>query len=73
MVMKLALITEKEAAHQLGCSVYKLQRDRRIGSQIPYYRIGRSIKYSPTDIQAYLDSQRYTSTSQYNNGGKNAV
>ncbi len=59
------LITEKETATMLGCSIYKLQKDRRIGSPIPYIKIGRSVRYRIEDIQSYLDSQCFTSTTQY--------
>lgn len=62
------LIDEKTASKLLSVSVYKLQRDRRIGSKIPYYRIGRSIKYSIADITSYLESQRFHSTSEYKQG-----
>ena len=65
------LLTEKEAAALLNCSIHKLQRDRRIGSPIPYLKIGRSVKYRQSDIEAYLEAQRFTSTSEYT-GGKNA-
>lgn len=61
-------ITEKEAATLLGCSVAKMQRDRRIGSPIPYIKVGRSVRYKPEDIEAYLASQRFTSTTQYMGG-----
>ena len=59
------LITEKEAATSLGCSVHKMQRDRRIGSPIPYVKIGRSVRYRPEDIDAYLERQRFNSTAEY--------
>lgn len=71
--MKLKLITEKEAAEILNCSVFALQRQRRVGGHIPYYKVGRSVKYSVADIESYLESQRFNSTSQYNQGGNNAV
>ncbi|MEZ5814426.1 MAG: helix-turn-helix domain-containing protein [Alphaproteobacteria bacterium] len=64
------LITEKEAATLLNCSTHKLQRDRRIGNGLPYYKVGRSVKYRLSDIEAYLEKQRFTSTSEY--GGDNA-
>lgn len=62
------LLTEKEAAALLNCSIHKLQRDRRIGSPIPFLKIGRSVKYRLSDIEAYLEKQRFTSTSQYPGG-----
>jgi len=64
------LLNEKQAAVLLGCSVYKLQRDRRIGSPIPYKKIGRSVRYWREDIEAYINKQTFASTSQYNKGGQ---
>ncbi len=62
------LLHEKEAARYLGCSIYKLQKDRRVGSPIPYIKVGRSVRYKLQDIEAYLENQRFTSTSQYGGG-----
>ena len=62
------ILCEKQAARFLGCSIYKLQKDRRIGSPIPYIKVGRSVRYKLQDIEAYLESQRFTSTSQYGGG-----
>lgn len=59
------LITEQEAAVMLGCSVYKMQRDRQIGSPIPFVKIGKSVKYKYNQIVEYIENQTYTSTSQY--------
>lgn len=59
------LISEKELATLLGCSTHKLQRDRRVGSPIPYIKVGRSVKYRLSDVQAYLEKQCFVSTSQY--------
>mgnify|MGYP000158358765 CR=1 FL=1 len=64
------LITAKEVASMLGCSIHKLQKDRRQGSEIPYLKVGRSVRYRLSDIEAYLEKQRFTSTSQYENGGQ---
>ena len=62
------LVTEKEAALMLGCSIFKMQKDRRIGSPIPYLKIGRSVKYRVADIEYYLQQQSFNSTSEYNGG-----
>lgn len=64
------LLNEKEAAIYLGCSVYKLQRDRRIGSPIPYIKIGASVKYRMSDLENYVHTNTYSATSEY--GGSNA-
>ncbi|MCB1783732.1 MAG: helix-turn-helix domain-containing protein [Alphaproteobacteria bacterium] len=62
------LLTEKDAAQMLGCSVHKMQKDRRIGSPLPFVKIGRSVKYRLSDLESYIEQQSYTSTAQYNGG-----
>jgi hypothetical protein len=62
------LFTETEAALKLGCSIHKMQKDRRVGSPIPFIKIGRSVRYKLVDIEAYIEQQRFTSTSEYNGG-----
>lgn len=64
------LLNEKEAAIFLGCSIYKMQRDRRKGSPIPFVKIGASVKYRVSDLENYILSRTYSSTSEY--GGTNA-
>lgn len=64
------LLNEKQAAEILDCSIYKMQKDRRIGSPIPFIKIGKSVRYDKNDVIAYLTNQRFVSTSQYI-GGQN--
>lgn len=64
------LITETEAARLMGCSPDKLQKDRVKGDSIPFYKIGRNVRYNVNDIMAYLEQQRFTSTTEYE--GKNS-
>ena len=59
------LLTEHEAARFLGCSIHKMQRDRRIGSPIKYRKIGRSVRYALADLEAYLEQRTFSSTSEY--------
>lgn len=67
------LLDERQAAYFLSCSVFSLQRQRRIGSPIPYVKIGRRVKYRLSELEKYLQERTYTSTSQYeNNGGRDA-
>lgn len=66
--MKIDFLNEKQTAHLLGCSVYKLQRDRIKGTGLRFVKIGRSVKYQLADIEAYIASRVFTSTSEY--GGK---
>lgn len=67
------LINERQAAHMLGCSIFKMQRDRRIGSPIPYIKLGRAIRYNIDDIEAYIKAHQFTSTSQYPKPAKNPM
>lgn len=67
------LLDERQAAYFLSCSVFSLQRQHRIGSPIPYVKIGRRVKYRLSELEKYLQERTYTSTSQYeNNGGRDA-
>lgn len=64
-------LSEIEAAEFLCCSVAKMQRDRRLGSKIPYVKIGRSVRYRLADLERYVEQQTYTSTVQYGKGVQN--
>ena len=59
------LLTEREAASLLSCSVHKLQRDRRVGSPLRFRKIGRSVRYSLDDIVAFVEAQTFSSTAAY--------
>jgi hypothetical protein len=39
-----------------------MQKDRRIGSPIPFVKIGHSVKYSLSDLENYIEKQSYTHT-----------
>jgi hypothetical protein len=49
-------LSEIEAAEFLCCSVAKMQRDRRLGSKIPYVKIGRSVRYRLADLERYIEA-----------------
>lgn len=52
------LLNEFEAAEFLGISVASLRTWRSTRAvNIPYIKIGKSIRYSPAMLQKYLDSQ----------------
>ena len=63
-----SLLCEKEVARIIGCSIFKLQKDRRQGSPIPFIKVGRSVRYRLRDIEIYLNNREFTSTSQYRGG-----
>jgi excisionase family DNA binding protein len=63
------LLNTKQAAEYLGVSSSFLEKDRWRGSRIPFIRLGsRAIRYQMADLQAYIDSQSYQSTSEYAHG-----
>lgn len=53
-----ALWDEKTVAQFLGVSVEFLQQDRQGPQRIPFVKIGRSVKYCPADVHAYVAGQR---------------
>lgn len=59
------LLNEKEAAIFLGCSIHKMQRDRRKGSPIRFVKIGANVRYKLCDLESYVQSQTFNSTSEY--------
>lgn len=66
--LAMQLLDERQAAHLLGCSVHKLQKDRRKGSPIPFLKIGRCVRYRKEDLEAYIISRTFISTSEYERG-----
>jgi len=58
------LLNTKEAAKFLDVSKAFLERDRWAGATIPFVRMGaRGVKYKPSTLRAYVESQIRTSTS----------
>lgn len=62
-------LKEPLAAPYLGVSVHTLQKWRRTGKGPAFYRVGRAITYDVSDLDAFLEANKFTSTSQY--GGEN--
>ncbi len=56
------LINEREAARRLGVTVACLRRWRWLRSGVPWIRIGRAIRYQPTDLDQYIASRRVDPT-----------
>ena len=50
------LLTEKQAAIYLSRSASSLRRDRRNGSGPKFVRLGHSIRYARTELDAYLSA-----------------
>lgn len=64
--MNCNLLNTKQAAGILGVSSAWLERDRWAGAKVPFVRIGsRSIRYRPKDLEDFIFSRVYSSTSSY--------
>lgn len=53
------LLTEREAAKALAVSPRKLW-DLRMNGEIPCVRFGRSVRYDPADLQAWISRTKAT-------------
>ena len=57
-----ALVNEHEAARILGLSVKTLRRWRWAGNPPPFLKIGSAVRYDPTELAAFIEAGRRTST-----------
>lgn len=55
---------ENELAAKLKIAVSTLQKQRMNGDGIPFLKMGRLVRYSPSAVAAYLDGCVVNSTSQ---------
>lgn len=62
MQNKTALFTEKQAAEYLGLAVATLQQRRHKGRMPRYFKIGKTVRYSIEDLDAFLESCRVEPT-----------
>ena len=51
------LLDEKQAAAILHCSVAFLRRNRRLGLEPAYCRLGRLVRYRPEDLAAFVSGR----------------
>ena len=59
------LLNETDVSRLTGRAVSTLQKDRCVGTGMPFIRLGRLVRYRQTDVAAYLESlPAYSSTSQ---------
>ncbi|MEM1182924.1 MAG: helix-turn-helix domain-containing protein [Acidobacteriota bacterium] len=62
------LLSEKEAAKLIGFSVRTLQKWRTEGGGPPFIHVSaRAIRYQVTDIEAWIEGRRRTSTTDDGN------
>jgi len=52
------LLKETEVARLLGFHVQTLRNQRFAGTGLPYFKIGRAVRYDMADIERYLDERR---------------
>jgi len=58
------LLTTREAARLLKVSTKTLERMRVEGTGPAFYKAGRAVRYRMQDLLAWLESHRFTSTSE---------
>ncbi|AEV38408.1 helix-turn-helix transcriptional regulator [Pseudovibrio ascidiaceicola] len=58
-----ALITEAAAADYLGISIRTIQAWRVRGGGPNYVKLGKAVRYRPSDIQAWIEAHLTSSTS----------
>lgn len=58
------LLKEEDAAPFAGLSVSTLQKKRVSGDGPPFVKIGRSVRYRPEDLEAYVAARVVGSTSE---------
>ena len=51
-------LTEKQVAKIIGLSVSTLRLDRHKRRGIPYYKIGKAVRYDPEDVSSFLESKK---------------
>jgi phage terminase Nu1 subunit (DNA packaging protein) len=52
------LINEKNLSKILGKSLQTLRNDRFLRRGVPYFKVGRSVRYSTDDVKNYLEKSR---------------
>ena len=58
------MLNTKAAAAKVGCAPITLAKLRCAGGGPAFLKIGRSVRYRPEDIEAWLADKVRTSTSQ---------
>ncbi len=62
------LLTEKHVAHLLGVKMTTLQMWRHQGRGPSFVRVGRLVRYQPTDVRLFIEENTTTTTSQPRGG-----
>ena len=51
-------ITEKEVSEITGRALSTLRNERFLGKGIPYFKIGKSVRYRLDDVIEFMESKR---------------
>ena len=51
-------LTEKQTAKLTGRALSTLRNERSKGIGLPYYKIGRSVRYSENDIVEWMETKK---------------
>jgi len=52
------LLTEKQASQRMNVSVALLRKWRRVGGGPPYCKLGSLVRYSESDLMAFIEQNR---------------
>lgn len=56
------LVTPKQLAERFGTTTSRLAQDRYMGRGPRFVKLGRTIRYTETDIQAWIDANTHERT-----------
>ena len=51
-------LNEKQVAEMIGLSVSTLRLNRHKGVGIPYYKMGRAVRYDLKDLENFIQEQK---------------
>lgn len=53
-------VDEKKASAVIGRALPTLRNDRHHGRGVPYYKVGKSVRYKLQDLFDYMEARRIT-------------
>ncbi len=57
-------LTENEVSKMTGIALSTLRNSRFMGKGIPYYKIGKSVRYRLNDVTGYIEARRINTINQ---------
>ena len=58
------LMTAEEVSAIIAKTEGALAQDRFLGRGIPFIKMGKTVRYKPSDVEAYIEASRRTQTGQ---------